>query len=54
MALGSLYEIHNQLIIAKDVGYLNQDQYSKLVEQLVTVRKLTIGLIKKIKNNTNF
>lgn len=35
MALGSLTEVHNQLIIAKDVDYLTVRQFNKLVNGLI-------------------
>ena len=42
----SLTELHNQLIIAKDVGYLEEEKYDELVIQLNIVGKLLTGLIR--------
>lgn len=48
-AQGSLTEIQNQLLISKDVGYLNKETFSKVANQTVTVHKLLNGLIKSTK-----
>lgn len=50
MALGSLTEIQNQLLIAKDVRYINEKEFNKLTELTITIHKLTNGLIKKTKS----
>lgn len=50
IALGSLTELQNQLIIARDVKYINKEEFLKIVNQTVVVAKLINGL-KKIKNN---
>lgn len=49
MAYGSLTELQNQLIIARDVKYLNKDVFKKVADQTVVVAKLLNGL-KRIKN----
>ena len=49
-ALGSLTEVHNQSIIAKDVAYIDTRQFGKLMQQIITVNKLLSGLIKSAKN----
>lgn len=46
MALGSLTEVQNQLIIAKDLGYVNSTNFDLAVETLVVCSKLINGLIK--------
>lgn len=48
-ALGSLSEVQNQILIAKEVGYLNEEIFSATHAQSVTVHKLLNGLIKKTK-----
>lgn len=50
-ALGSLTEVQNQLLIARDLGYINQKIFSDIALQTVIVSKLTNGLIKSLKNN---
>lgn len=49
MALGSLTEVQNQLLIAKDLKYISKEDFDLLAEQTVTVNKLLNGLIKKSK-----
>lgn len=49
MALGSLTEIQNQLLIARDINYITKDEFSEVAEQTVDVSKITNGLIKKSK-----
>ena len=46
MALGSLTEFQNQVIIAKGVGYLTEKGYQTISEQAEIVHKLINGLIK--------
>ena len=50
MALGSVTELQNQLLIGKDVGYLAEKEFHKLAEQTVEVSKIINGLIKSLKN----
>lgn len=47
MALGSLTEVQNQLLIARDVGFLNKDAFADLAAQTVELSKMLNGLIKK-------
>ena len=49
MAQGSLTELQNQMIVARDVGFLASEKYQQLFQQSVTVHKLMNGLIKKSK-----
>lgn len=51
MALGSLTELQNQLLIAKDVGYLDKGDFYTIAEQTVKVSKLINGLVKSLKNS---
>ncbi len=53
MALGSLTEIQNQILIAKDVGYLTKGDFDQMAIQTVAVSKLLNGLIKKTKTFLN-
>ncbi len=48
-AKGSLTELQNQLLIAKDVGYLAKDEFNKLAEQTVVVSRLLTGLMRSAK-----
>lgn len=46
IAHGSLTEIQNQLLIARDVGYLSNTRFTEIADQSVIVHKLITGLIK--------
>ena len=49
IALGSLTELQNQLIVAKDVRYTTKEVYQEVSNQTVVVHKLINGLIKYAK-----
>lgn len=49
MAHGSLTEVQNQLIIARDVRYINEEVFEKIASQAVQAHKLLTGLIKSLK-----
>lgn len=50
-AQGSLIELKNQILIARDVSYLiNQNDFEELVEQANVTHQLLQGLIKKTKS----
>ena len=49
LAQGSLTELQNQIIIAKDVGYIDTLNLNELDNQCITVHKLITGLIKSIR-----
>lgn len=44
-AKGSMTELQNQLIVAKDVGYLTKDIFKEAVQQSVVTNKLLSGLL---------
>jgi four helix bundle protein len=46
MSKGSLTELQNLLLVAKDVGYLDQVKFKEIAENTVTVHKLINGLIR--------
>lgn len=45
-AKASLTELQNQLIIARDVGYLSKESFNQIAQQSVVVNKLLNGLLK--------
>lgn len=49
MALGSLTELQNQILIAKDLGYIKKLEFDEIAAQTILIKKLTSGLIKSIK-----
>jgi len=53
MAQGSNTEVQNQLLIAKDINYINNEDFNKTAQQSVIVHKLLSGLIKSSKNILN-
>jgi len=50
-ARGSLTELQNQLLIARDVGYLDEVEFNKTAEQSVKVHKLINGLIRSLRES---
>ena len=50
MAQGSLTELQSQLLVARDVGYTSEKEFSVLADQTVKVHKILNGLIKKTKS----
>lgn len=50
IALGSTTELQNQLEIAKDIGYISEKEYNKVLEQSIVVHKLINGLMKGAKS----
>ena len=48
-AQSSNIELQNQLLIARDVGYLDQLNFQRIADQSILVKKLLNGLIKKSK-----
>lgn len=50
MAHGSLTELQNQILIARDVNYLNDEDFKKLNEHLVNAHKLLNAFIKSTRS----
>ena len=44
VAQGSLTELQNQLLIARDVKYLPEDEFQKIAQKTIVVNKLLNGL----------
>ncbi|MCK5416572.1 four helix bundle protein [Candidatus Parcubacteria bacterium] len=53
LAQGSMTELKNQLLIARDVGYLNENIFNKIAEISNNTHALLQGLIKKSKTFLN-
>lgn len=51
-AKGSLTELQNQILVARDINYLKNRDFSRIAEQTVTVHKLINGLIRSL--NTKY
>lgn len=50
IAQGSVTELQNQILISRDINYLDEGGFKEFFEQTVAVHKLLNGLIKKSKN----
>ncbi|MEQ8243153.1 four helix bundle protein [Fulvivirga sp.] len=48
IAHGSSFELDTQLIIASEVGFLNQEEYLKLSQDLIEIQKMNSGLKKSL------
>jgi four helix bundle protein len=49
MAFGSILEVEYCCLLAKDLSYLNSDQYKILNEKINNIKAMLIGLIKSIR-----
>jgi len=48
---GSVTELQNQILVAKDVSYIDHEKFREISEQAVIVHKLLNGLIKSTRNS---
>ena len=48
-ALGSTYEVETQLLIAKNVGYINSETYIMLQNEVIEIEKQIVGLIRTLR-----
>ena len=51
MALGSASELECQTEIARDLGYLRQDEISKWLASVTEIKRMLGGLIRKLKTD---
>jgi len=51
MAQGSVTELQNQLLIARDVGFVGKEKFHEIALQSVKVHKITNGLIKSSRSH---
>ena len=51
ISLASLSELQSQMLIARDIGYMNKEKMNKLAEKSNHVSKLIRGLIKYVQKN---
>jgi len=54
MAKGSTTELQNQLLIARDVGYIDKMVFSKVADLSIEVNKLLNSLVKSLKNDAKY
>src|SRR3989344_2718252 len=50
MSHGSLAEVENQIIIAKDIGYINQETFNDMSDSIIVTSKTLNGLIKSLRS----
>ena len=50
IALGSIYEIQNQLLIARDLRYITLEQSDVLFNECTEISKMCLVLIRKIRS----
>ena len=48
IALGSLSELETQLIISNNLEFIPKSKFDSLLENIITIRKMTVGLKKSI------
>lgn len=51
IALGSLTELQNQLLISRDLSYINNERFKELANKTVEVNKLINSLIKGLSSS---
>ena len=49
IALGSVSELETQLIVSNNLSFLENSNFEALIEQIITIRKMVIGLKRSIK-----
>lgn len=49
MTLGSAYEVETQLLISKNVGYINLEIYNQLHDELISIERQLTGFINAIR-----
>lgn len=49
MSLGSVTELQNQLVIARDISYIDHQTFEALAQMSISVHKLVNGLIKSLR-----
>ncbi len=48
IALGSIAELETQLIVSNNLNYIEKAQFETMIEQIITIRKMIVGLKKSI------
>lgn len=52
-ALGEISQVDCQLVLAKELGFITQEEYEPLEERVVELRKMLYGLISKLKQRVS-
>lgn len=53
IASGSASELDYQLILARDLKYMDQNEYEKIKNELTEIRKMLTAFIKQVRNRNN-
>jgi four helix bundle protein len=53
IAINSAFEVEAHLLMARDTSALNKSDCLQLMEQLVEVRRMLYGLVKRVNANSN-
>jgi len=48
IARGSAYELEYQLLLAKDLNYIDKEEYEKINAEIVELKKMLTGFIKSV------
>jgi four helix bundle protein len=48
ISISSGFELETQIILAYDLGYINEDGYGKISEQIIEVQKMIFGFRKSL------
>ena len=51
ISLGSAYEVETQLLIAKNIGYLDEETHNYLYQLVIGIERQLCGFIKRIRNH---
>jgi four helix bundle protein len=51
IAMGTVFELETQLLIARNVGYMKNDEYEELSGTIDNIEALLAGLRRKLENN---
>ena len=50
IALGSSYEVETQLLITKKIGYIDNETYQSLLNDIVEIERQLAGLIRNLRS----
>ncbi len=51
ISIGSLFELQTQIVIANIQNYIDNENYSKIDNEIITLQKMISGFQKKLLNN---
>jgi four helix bundle protein len=48
IALGSAFELETEIILAFDIGYIDEERFNKVCEQVQEIQKMIVGFKQKL------